>query len=85
MKTLVNRRKVEKGRIFNAYFDANLYEIEVTRSRPFGAGTYQENVKVFDFNGKTYAILGYDHFNGHFSGYKDPAAVFGLRIAEVKN
>jgi len=84
MKTLANRRKLESGRIFNAYFEAEIYPVEVTKGRPFGAGSYKEYVSAFDFNGKTYAILGYDHFNGHFSDFKDKSAVYGLLIAEIK-
>jgi len=84
MKTLSNKRKVESGRIFNAYFEAEPYEVEITKTRPFGRGSYNEIVGAFDFNEKTYAILGYDHFNGHFSGFNDRAAVYGLLIAEIK-
>jgi len=84
MATLANRRKVESGRIFNAYFEAETYQTKVEKGRPFGAGTYDVTVEAFDFNGKTYAILDYDHFNGHFSGFKDKAAVYGLSIAEIK-
>lgn len=83
MATLKNYRKVESGRIFNAYFDAQHYQTQVEKGRPFGRGTYQVTVDAFDFNGKTYAVLSYDHFNGHFSGFLDRNAVFGLYIAEV--
>jgi len=84
MATLTNRRKIESGRIFNVYFEAETYQTKVEKSRPFGAETYNITVEAFDFNGKTYAILGYDHFNGHFSGFKDRLSVYGLFIAEIK-
>lgn len=85
---LINRRKVESGKIYNAYFDAcendELYTSVYTKKAPFGGG-WSEDVEVqcFDFNEKTYAVLGYDHFNGHMSGFSDPAAIFGLYIAEL--
>jgi hypothetical protein len=85
MATLANKRKVQSGRIFNAYFDSVLYQTEVEKGRPFGTGSYDVTVTAFDFNNKTYAVLGYDHFNGHFSNYKDKSAVYGLFIAEIKS
>lgn len=83
-KRLRNKRKVESGRIFNAYFNAEIYPIEVEIGIPFCTDTYSKIVSAFDYNSKTYAVLGHHHFNGHFSGYKDKAAVYGLIIAEIK-
>lgn len=85
MATLKNRRKIETGRIFNAYFNAEIYQTKVEKGRPFGEGVYTEMVNAFDYNGKTYAVLAYDHFNGHFSGFKDRSAIYALFIAEIKN
>lgn len=81
---LTNRRKVYSGRIFNAYFNAEIFQTEVEKGLPFGRGVCDRIVNAFNFNEKTYAVLGYDSFNGHFSAYKDRAAVYGLYIAEIK-
>lgn len=83
---LKNTRNVKgNSRIFNDYFNAEVEVKEITKNRPFGGGSYQEEHECFfaESTGKWYAILGYDHFNGHFSKFKDRSAVFGLRVAEV--
>lgn len=83
---LKNRRKVEgNSRIFIDYFNTEVEIKKITKNRPFGGGSYLEEHLCFfaESTGKWYAILGYDHFNGHFSGFKDPSAVYGLYIAEV--
>jgi len=82
-----NRRKIKKGKIFNAYFDAcrkkTLDQILWEKQLPFGTGYKDVELTTFDYKGKTYAVMSYDHFNGHFSGFSDPASVFGLTISEV--
>lgn len=83
MKTLGKKRKIESGKLFNAYFDAELYQVEIRKGLPFGRGWYDETVNCFEVNGKEYAVLGYDHFNGHFSGFMDRTAIFGIYIAKV--
>lgn len=87
MKNLKNNRKVESGKIFNAYFAAcendKLDTVIVEKGRPFGYGYYEEEYPSFVWNGKTFAVTGYDHFNGHMSKFTDRAAIFGLYIAEV--
>ena len=87
MNTLKNNRKVESGKIFNAYFEAcengKLDRVIVEKGRPFGRGYWVEEYTSFEWNGKTFAVLGYDHYNGHFSGFTDGAAIYGLYIAEV--
>lgn len=89
MKTLKlkNTRKVKSGKIFNAYFEAcendKLGRVKVKKGLPFGRGYYEEEYTSFQWNGKTFAVMGYDHYNAHFSGYTDRNAIFGLYIAEV--
>lgn len=87
MATIKNRRKIESGKIFDAYFDASekdkLDTVIIQKGRPFGAGTYPEEYPSFDWNGKTYAITAYDHHNGHFSKFTDRSAIYGLYIGEV--
>lgn len=87
MKTLKNNRKVESGKIFNSYFDAcendKLGRVIVKKGLPFGREYVEEEYTSFEWDGKTFAITGYDHYNGHFSGFTDRAAIFGLYIAEV--
>lgn len=86
MPTLKNHRKVESGKIFDAYFNAEHFQTQIEKKRPFGLrGGWEETVTAFNFNGKTYAVTGYDHFNGHFSGFTDRAAIFGIYIAEIVN
>ena len=86
MATLKNRRKVESGKLFDAYFlaaeNGEMEEVIIEMSFPFGRGKYEVLKPCFDWNGKTYAVLGYDHFNGHISGFSDRAAVFSISIAE---
>lgn len=87
MKKLKNNRKVESGKIFNAYFKAcendKLDRVIVEKGLPFGQGYYVREYTSFEWNGKTFAVTGYDHYNGHFSGFTDRAAIFALYIAEV--
>ena len=87
MNTLKNHRKVESGKIFNAYFescnDKKLDTVIVEKVRPFGRGRYNQEYTSFEWNGKTFAVTGYDHYNGHFSGYTDRSSIYGLYIAEV--
>src|SRR5699024_5347657 len=75
MNTLKNNRKVESGKIFNAYFEAcendKLYRVLVEKGLPFGRGYKTKEYSAFEWNGKTFAVLGYDHYNGHFSGFTD--------------
>ena len=91
---LKNKRKIESGKIFNAYFKAKIYEAFIDKKIPKADmvkggitgenySTYLESVRAFRCNGKEYAIISFDHFNGHFSGFKDPAAIFGIEIAEI--
>ena len=87
MKTLKNNRKVTKGHIFNAYFEACehgiLSRVKVSKGLPFGRGNYEKEYSCFNWDNKTFAVLGYDHFNAHFSGYSDRSSIYGLHIAEV--
>lgn len=85
MNTLANRRKLQSGKIFDAYFNSEIYQTEIEKGVPFKTHTVTCTVNAFDYNGKTYAVLGYDHFNGHFSGFKDRSAVFAITIAEIKS
>lgn len=89
MKTLKlkNTRKVKSGKIFNAYFEAyendKLGVVTVKKALPFGRGCVEEEYTSFPWNGKTFVVTGYDHYNGHFSGFTDRNAIYGLYIAEV--
>lgn len=87
INTLRNNRKVEGGKIFNAYFDAcendKLGMVTVRRSLPFGRGYVEEEYTCFPWNGKTFVVTGYDHYNGHMSRFRDKNAIYGLYIAEV--
>lgn len=87
MNTLKNNRKVESGKIFNAYFDAcendKLGVVTVKKGLPFGRGFVEEEYTSFPWNGKTFVVTGYDHYNGHISRFTDRATIFGLYIAEV--
>lgn len=87
MRTLTNKRKVQGGNIFNAYFEAckndKLGVVTVKKGLPFGRGYYEEDYSSFKWNGKTFAVIGYDHHNGHLSRFTDRTAIFGLYIAEV--
>ena len=78
MGTLKNRRTIESGRIWNAYFAAarngELGTYPITKGRAFGAGTYTEDHVVFYWGDKMYAILSESHYNGE---------VFFLKIAQV--
>lgn len=82
MKTLKNNRKVQSGKIFNAYFNAcendKLGRVTVKKEfqlLPFGRGYYEEEYISFEWNGKTFVVTGYDHYNG--------IVICGLYIAEV--
>lgn len=87
MNTLKNRRKVESGKIFEAYFEAckngKLGRVLVRRSLPFGRGHEDKEYRSFQWNDKTFAVTGYDHYNGHLSNYTDRDSIYGLHIAEV--
>lgn len=87
MKNLKNNRKVKSGKIFNAYFAAcendKLDTVIVEKGLPFGRGFYSKEYRAFEWNGKTFVVTGYDHYNGHFSRFRDRNAIYGLYIAEV--
>ncbi|HSH50426.1 MAG TPA: hypothetical protein VK982_01745 [Bacteroidales bacterium] len=86
MKKLGRRNYYAKGsKKFEAWYNAmtndKMYEIEVRRHKNFD--WWDETDLVFDFNGKTYSECGIDNFNGHFSGYTDRAALYGVYLREV--
>ena len=88
MNRLKNKRKVEEGsKIFDAYFGAcendNLDTVVVFIGGSFGFGGKIMEYPCFKWNEKTFAVTGYDHYNGHFSGYTNRADIFELYIAEV--
>lgn len=85
---LKNRRYVASGRLYNAYFAAcdndTLGTVLVEKKRPFGLrGSTIKEYTTFPAGEKTFAVVAYDHFNGHFGHFSDPSAIFGLRVAEV--
>ena len=79
MATLNKNRKIESGKLFDAYFES-------AANKDFDTvyidGENRE-YRCFDFEKKTFAVTGYDHYNGHLSGYTDQAAIYGLYISEV--
>ena len=89
MKKIFNKRKVSSGPIWNAYFAAAkndaIFADEYEKTTPFSRHTYSVPLSTcFVFNNKIYAVLAYDHFNAHFSNFADPAAIYGLTVAEVR-
>jgi len=84
---LKNYRKVSSGMIYESYFKAansdkiNFELIEI--GLPFG-GSKEVVYKVFEAeNGKNYAVRGFEHYNGHFSGFTDENSIISISIAEV--
>jgi hypothetical protein len=41
--------------------------------------------KAVTVDGKTFAVLGFDHLNGHLSGFTDRYAIFGIKMREIEN
>ena len=89
MAKLTNRRRIESGKLWDAYFKAakgdNLHECEIEKKGPFGL-TKHDEIKVytsFVCDGREYAVISYDHFNGHFSRFADESAIYGIEIATV--
>jgi hypothetical protein len=75
------------SKIAAAYFKAaksdNLDSKTVTKTAPFGNGDYDKEVTTFMLGEKEYAVLGYNHFNGHFSSFADESAVYAIKVAEI--
>lgn len=81
---LKNYRKIESGRIFDAFFSEEEVEVTVTVNPAFGRGwPYEKKMQGFEYKGKTYVVRGFDHFNAHFSGFRDRATIYGIFIAEL--
>lgn len=75
--------------VLEAYFQAvesnmvydECFEVADKR-RPFTTSTVEKELRCFDHNEKRYAVMAYDHHNGHFSGMRDRCAVFGISVRE---
>lgn len=81
MATLKRERKVQEGSmIFDAYFEGT-YQKNITVGKGWAAT--QTAKDCFKVGEKEYAVTGYDHYNGHFSGFTDRGAIFGIFVAEV--
>lgn len=86
MKALGRRKYYEIGtKMFEAWYKANTgnktYQITIRKYKNFKSWT--EDCVAFDLNGKTYTEDGIDHFNGHFSGYTDRSALYGVYLREI--
>ena len=87
---IVGRRRYYENntRMFNAWFDSygKRYFVEVDVN-VFERGrwvSHNKVIEVFDYNGKTYYECGIDHFNGHFSGFRDRTHIYGVYLRPVK-
>ncbi|GIV35314.1 MAG: hypothetical protein KatS3mg031_2849 [Chitinophagales bacterium] len=87
---LKNYRTINSGKIWEAYFKAakndKLKEVYVYKKRPFAmhwSDGYEESHMCFEWGGKLYAVVSYDHYNGHISGFTDESAIISMRVAEV--
>jgi hypothetical protein len=88
MATLKPTRKIESGKIWDAYFKAaknrELFEVVVEKKRPFGLGCYDElQSDCFKVGDKTYTATGFDHFNAHISGFTDETCIYGIYVREI--
>ncbi|GIV35467.1 MAG: hypothetical protein KatS3mg031_3002 [Chitinophagales bacterium] len=42
-----------------------------------------EELPVFEYKGQEYAVVGFDHYNGHMSKFTDPYAIYRIKVAKV--
>jgi len=75
-----SRTRKASPAILEAYFYAKGGEEEDI----YTSCSFYMNYSVFPCKGKIYAVTRISHFNGHFSGYTDPAAVDGISVREVE-
>lgn len=75
---LGKRRKVTGGHLYDAYFKQEGFLMDIlVKNKP-------TTKRAFIWNGGTYIVMSYDHFNGHFSGFRDRNAIYGLYISKLK-
>ncbi len=60
------------------YFEGNFEEALLEED-----GFSKKDVNVYSHKEKKYIITGFDHFNGHFSNFTDPASIFEIYVKEV--
>lgn len=61
--------------------DTFLVEVEVYKNFK----VYSKVVTCFEYKGKVYAIDGIDHFNGHFSNYRDKNVIYGVYLRKLES
>ena len=71
-------------KVYNAYFEAcennTIYQDCIEKENG-----EMKIIDCFKSENTTYAVRGYDHFNGHFSGFRDQSAIFNIYVSKVIN
>ena len=92
MKTtnILSRKRYYKNgsKFFEAWFNSigERYMITVKKNE-FIRGkwnSYDDYVEVFDYAGKTYCECGINHYNAHFSNYRDKSVIYGVYLRKVE-
>jgi len=84
MYTIAQTKWVSEGsELFNAYFENELKEILVRKFAPFTGQPYDVVAKAFVFEGQTYAVMGYEHYNGHLSNFRDKTTIFKIKLSKL--